>query len=164
MTPSGEVVQLGELVGIERAVGPSRIQRIDGRRTLTLNVNPPEGMSLENMKVITSEVEPAIMAMMPTDGAINYGGARMLKGAIASMADNFSFVVLLLLLMAGLFKSLKDSVLVVLSIPLATVGGDCYSYHEHLYLPAHGPVNHDWLYYFARACSKQCHFTRASDS
>ena len=126
MTPSGEVVQLGELVGIERAVGPSRIQRIDGRRTLTLNVNPPEGMSLEEaMKVITSEVEPAIMAMMPTDGAINYGGsADSLKGAIASMADNFLFaMVLLLLLMAGLFKSLKDSVLVVLSIPLATVGG-----------------------------------------
>ncbi|WP_394222418.1 efflux RND transporter permease subunit [Alteromonas gracilis] len=126
MTPSGEVVQLGELVGIERAVGPSRIQRIDGRRTLTLNVNPPEGMSLEEaMEVITSEVEPTIMAMMPTDGAINYGGsADSLKGAIASMADNFLFaMVLLLLLMAGLFKSLKDSVLVVLSIPLATVGG-----------------------------------------
>ena len=83
-------------------------------------------MSLEEaMKVITSEVEPAIMAMMPTDGAINYGGsADSLKGAIASMADNFLFaMVLLLLLMAGLFKSLKDSVLVVLSIPLATVGG-----------------------------------------
>jgi Cu/Ag efflux pump CusA len=65
------------------------------------------------------------MAMMPTDGAINYGGsADSLKGAIASMADNFLFaMVLLLLLMAGLFKSLKDSVLVILSIPLATVGG-----------------------------------------
>ena len=126
MTPVGEVVQLGELVEIQRAVGPSRIQRIDGRRTLTVNVNPPEGMSLEDaMAVIKSEVEPAIMAMMPVDGSITYGGsADSLKGAIASMADNFMFaMVLLLLLMAGLFKSLKDSVLVVLSIPLATIGG-----------------------------------------
>ena len=126
MTPVGEVVQLNELVDIQRAVGPSRIQRIDGRRTLTLNVNPPEGMSLEEtMKVIQAEVEPAIMAMMPTDGSIAYGGsAGSLKGAISSMTDNFLFaMVLLLLLMAGLFKSLKDSVLVVLSIPLATVGG-----------------------------------------
>ena len=126
MTPVGEVVQLNDLVDIQRAVGPSRIQRIDGRRTLTLNVNPPEGMSLEEtMKVIQAEVEPAIMAMMPTDGSIAYGGsAGSLKGAISSMTDNFLFaMVLLLLLMAGLFKSLKDSVLVVLSIPLATVGG-----------------------------------------
>jgi multidrug efflux pump subunit AcrB len=126
MTPMGEVVQLGELVEMKRAVGPSRIQRIDGKRTLTLNFNPPDGMSLEDaMTVIKADVEPAIMAMMPTDGAIHYGGsADSLKGAIASMADNFLFaMLLLLLLMAGLFKSLKDSVLVVLSIPLATVGG-----------------------------------------
>lgn len=126
MTPMGEVVQLGELVEMKRAVGPSRIQRIDGKRTLTLNFNPPEGMSLEDaITVIKADVEPAIMAMMPTDGAIHYGGsADSLKGAIASMADNFLFaMLLLLLLMAGLFKSLKDSVLVVLSIPLATVGG-----------------------------------------
>lgn len=126
MTPVGEVVQLADLVEIERAVGPSRIQRIEGRRTLTINVNPPEGMSLEQaMNVIKSEVEPVIMSMMPSDGAINYGGsADSLKGAISSMADNFLFaMILLLLLMAGLFKSLKDSVLVVLSIPLATVGG-----------------------------------------
>lgn len=125
-TPTGEIVQLGELVEIERAVGPSRIQRVDGKRTLTLNFNPPEGMSLEEAMVkVKSEVEPAIMAMMPPDGAINYGGsADSLKGAIASMADNFLFaMILLLLLMAGLFKSLKDSALVVLSIPLATVGG-----------------------------------------
>ncbi|MBQ4829067.1 efflux RND transporter permease subunit [Alteromonas sp. MMG017] len=126
MTPMGEVVQLGELVEMKRAVGPSRIQRIDGKRTLTLNFNPPDGMSLEEaMTMIKADVEPAIMAMMPTDGAIHYGGsADSLKGAIASMADNFLFaMLLLLLLMAGLFKSLKDSVLVVLSIPLATVGG-----------------------------------------
>jgi len=126
MTPVGEVVQLGELVEMERAVGPSRIQRIDGRRTLTLNFNPPEGVSLEDaMNTIKAEVEPTIMAMMPSDGAINYGGsADSLKGAITSMADNFLFaMILLLLLMAGLFKSLKDSLLVVLSIPLATVGG-----------------------------------------
>ena len=41
MTPSGEVVQLGELIQVQRAVGPSRIQRIDRKRTLSLSVNPP---------------------------------------------------------------------------------------------------------------------------
>ena len=126
MTPSGEVVQLGELVDIERAVGPSQIQRIDRRRTLTLSVNPPQDMSLEEaMNLIKEQVEPELMAVMPLDGAINYGGsADSLNKAVATMSQNFLFAMaLLFVLMAGLFKSLRDSLMVVLSIPLATVGG-----------------------------------------
>ncbi|MCC2615441.1 efflux RND transporter permease subunit [Aestuariibacter halophilus] len=126
LTPSGEMVQLGELVRVERAVGPSQIQRVDRRRTLSLNLNPPEGMSLEEaMTIIREKVEPGIQAVMPPDGAINYGGsADSLNTAIATMSQNFLFAMgLLLVLMAGLFRSIKDSLLVILSIPLATVGG-----------------------------------------
>lgn len=126
MTPSGEVVQLGELVQVQRNVGPSQIQRVDRRRTLNLSVNPPENMSLEEaMSLIKEKVEPQLMALMPVDGAINYGGsADSLNKAIVSMSQNFLFAMgLLFVLMAGLFRSFKDSLMVVLSIPLATVGG-----------------------------------------
>ena len=126
MTPSGEMVQFGELVEVERTVGPTRIQRIDRRRTINLSVNPPEGMSLEEaMNIIQQQVEPKIRELMPADGAINYGGsADSLNKAVGTMAQNFMFAMgLLFVLMAGLFKSLKDSLMVVLSIPLATVGG-----------------------------------------
>ena len=126
MTPSGELVQLGELVQVEREVGPSRIQRVDRRRTLNLSVNPPEGMSLEEaMSLIKEKVEPQLLALMPVDGAINYGGsADSLNKAIVTMSQNFLFAMgLLFVLMAGLFRSFKDSLMVVLSIPLATVGG-----------------------------------------
>lgn len=126
MTPSGEMVQLGELVELERTVGPSQIQRVDRRRTLNLSVNPPEGMSLEEaMALIKEKVEPKIMAEMPVDGVINYGGsADSLNKAIVTMSQNFVFAMgLLFVLMAGLFKSFKDSLMVILSIPLATVGG-----------------------------------------
>ncbi|MCU7555331.1 efflux RND transporter permease subunit [Alteromonas sp. ASW11-19] len=126
MTPSGQMVQLSDLVTVDRAVGPSRIQRIDRRRTLTLNFNPPDGMTLEEaMAVVKEQVEPAILSVMPVDGAINYGGsADSLKKAITTMSANFLFAMgLLVLLMAGLFRSLKDSIMVVLALPLATVGG-----------------------------------------
>lgn len=126
MTPSGEMVQLGELVKLERTVGPSQIQRVDRRRTLNLSVNPPEGMSLEEaMALIKEKVEPQIIASMPIDGVINYGGsADSLNKAIVTMTQNFLFAMgLLFVLMAGLFKSFKDSLMVILSIPLATVGG-----------------------------------------
>ncbi len=126
MTPSGEVVQLGELVQVTRDVGPSQIQRVDRRRTLNLSVNPPDDMSLEEaMTLIKEKVEPQIMAVMPPDGAINYGGsADSLDKAIVTMGENFLFAMaLLFVLMAGLFRSMTDSLMVILSIPLATVGG-----------------------------------------
>lgn len=126
MTPTGEMVQMGELVDVVRAVGPSQIQRVDRRRTLNLSVNPPEGMSLEEaMAKIKQDVEPEILAMMPAGGAINYGGsADSLNKAIVTMSQNFLMAMgLLFVLMAGLFRSAKDSLMVILSIPLATVGG-----------------------------------------
>ena len=126
VTPNGDLVQLSDLVQLERTVGPSRISRIDRKRTLSLNVNPPENMSLqEAMEIITRDVQPQLLLMMPDDGAINYGGsADSLKSAVSTMSENFFLALgLLFVLMAGLFKSLKDSLLVLLTIPLATVGG-----------------------------------------
>ncbi|GAA5218237.1 efflux RND transporter permease subunit [Corallincola platygyrae] len=125
-TPEGGQVTLGELVDIERTVGPSQVQRIDRRRTFTLGVSPPEGVTLqEAIDKIKAEVEPELIERMPDDGAITYGGsADSLKSALRNMSENFVVALLLLfLLMAGLFRSPKDSLLVVLSIPLATVGG-----------------------------------------
>ncbi|BDX06766.1 efflux RND transporter permease subunit [Planctobacterium marinum] len=126
MTPSGEMVQFGDLAEVNRTVGPSQIQRVDRRRTLTLSLNPPENMSLEEaMNIVKEKVEPQLLAAMPTDGAITYGGsASSLKNVISTMSQNFLFAMaLLFILMAGLFKSPKDSLMVVMSIPLATVGG-----------------------------------------
>ncbi|MFT4927977.1 MAG: multidrug efflux pump subunit AcrB, partial [Phenylobacterium sp.] len=126
VTPNGAMVRLGDLVEVKRTVGPSRIQRIDRKRSLTLSLSPPEDMSLqEAMNIIKADIEPQLQAMLPPDGAINYGGsADALKDAISNMSENFILALgLLFVLMAGLFKSFKDSFIVVLSIPLATVGG-----------------------------------------
>jgi multidrug efflux pump subunit AcrB len=63
--------------------------------------------------------------MMPRDGNILYGGsANALTRAIKSMAGNFALALLVLfLLMAALFRSPRDSAMVVLAMPLAMVGG-----------------------------------------
>ena len=126
VTGSGSITQLSELVDITRTVGPSRLTRVDGNRTISLNINPPEGWSLEQtIAVLKQEVEPKLKAALPSDGNIIYGGsADQLEKAIGLMAENFAFaLVILFLLMAALFKSIKDSLLVVITIPLATVGG-----------------------------------------
>jgi multidrug efflux pump subunit AcrB len=125
-TPEGAVLPLSELVDIERTVGPSRLARLNSRRTITLGIRPPEDMSLEHiMATIESEVEPQVRELMPADGNILYGGsANALTRAIKSMGSNFALaLVVLFLLMAALFRSLRDAGLVVLAMPLAMVGG-----------------------------------------
>ncbi len=125
-TPSGTVAQLGELVDIERTVGPTQLRRIGRRRTVTLSVVPPDGISLEEaVTALRQDVEPELRAMLPSDGSILYGGsADSLETAVANMLENFLMaLVILFLLMSALFRSMRDSILVVLAIPLATVGG-----------------------------------------
>ncbi|WDE10204.1 efflux RND transporter permease subunit [Thalassomonas haliotis] len=126
VTGTGSIMQLSELLDISRTVGPTRLTRIDGNRTITLNINPPQGWSLEQtIAALKDQVEPKLREVMPDDGNIIYGGsADQLEKAIGIMAENFAFaLVILFLLMAALFKSVKDSALVVITIPLATVGG-----------------------------------------
>jgi multidrug efflux pump subunit AcrB len=126
MTPAGEVVPLGELVGVQRTTGPGQIRRVNGRRTVSLIVSPPENVSLETaVNRIRDEVEPQLKAALPADGNLVYGGsADSLSDAIDTMSSNFLMALgILFLLMAGLFRSLKDSAIVALTIPLAGVGG-----------------------------------------
>ncbi len=126
MTPAGEVVPLGELIRVERTTGPGQIRRVNGRRTVSLSVSPPEDVSLESaVKQINDEVEPLLRSSLPDDGTIVYGGsADSLSEAIKTMSSNFLLaLIILFLLMAGLFRSIKDSAIVALTIPLAGVGG-----------------------------------------
>ncbi|MBU2968690.1 efflux RND transporter permease subunit [Pseudoalteromonas sp. C2R02] len=126
VTGNGAINQLSELVTIDRTAGPSRLTRIDGNRTISININPPQGWSLEEtIAVLKEQVAPKIAQVMPADGNIIYGGsADQLEKAIGIMSENFAFaLVILFLLMAALFRSVKDSALVVITIPLATVGG-----------------------------------------
>ena len=126
MTPSGEVVPLGELVSIDRVTGPGQVRRVNGRRTVTVNLSPPDNVSLETaIAQIKAEVEPGLLASLPADGSIQYGGsADSLSEAVGTMSRNFLLALFILfMLMAGLFRSLKDSALVIMTIPLAGVGG-----------------------------------------
>ncbi len=125
-TPSAGVQPIGELVKIERTAGPSSIRRVDRKRTITLQVTPPENMSLEDaINTIKAEAEPAILSSLTDDGSIAYrGSAEALTEALANMSQSFILALAILyLLMSALFRSFKDSLLVLLTIPLATVGG-----------------------------------------
>jgi len=125
-TRNGGVAPLGEFIRVERSVGPASIQRIDRRRTISLNLNQPPNMSLEEaLTKIEAEIEPQIREALGSAGSITYGGAAdSLKRAVRTMGQNFAIALtMLFLILAGLFRSLRDAALVVITIPLATVGG-----------------------------------------
>ncbi len=125
-TPAGGVVPLGSLASIDVAPSPAMVVRINRARLYSLIINPPEGMSLEALvDVLQNDVEPQLRPMLPEDGSIRYAGSvQDLERAIGTLGVNFLTAIgLLVLIMAGLFRSLKDALLVVISIPLAAVGG-----------------------------------------
>jgi multidrug efflux pump subunit AcrB len=126
MTPSGLIVRLGDLVQLSTVPGPPAIRRLNHRRTVTLTIDPPATLSLEKvLKTIDSDVLPKLRAHMPPDGTMRLAGsADNLSQTLASMSRVFVFaLIVLLLLMTVLFRSLRDSVIVLLTVPLALVGG-----------------------------------------
>ncbi len=126
VTPRGGIVRLGELAIISQFDAPRTIIRINQQRGYSLVINPPEGMSLEELvDNIKMKIEPVLMAKLPADGAIKYaGGPEDLSRAINTLSINFLMAFsLLFLIIATLFKSIKMSLLIIITIPLAAVGG-----------------------------------------
>jgi multidrug efflux pump subunit AcrB len=125
-TPNSGIQVIGELANIERTVGPTQLRRVNGQRTVTLQVLPPSDMTMEDaLNTIRSEIGPVLRDALPDDAEIFYRGtADQLDAAVADMGKNFGLAVLILaLIMAAMFRSVKDSLIVLLVMPLAVVGG-----------------------------------------
>ena len=125
-TPNAGVLPLKELVDIVRTAGPEEIRRVNRRRTVTLRVTPPADVSLEHaIQLLKDNVEDKVRAALPQDGDVSYtGSADKLKVALTGMQNSFLLAIAILyLLMSALFRSFFDSLLVILALPLATVGG-----------------------------------------
>jgi len=75
--------------------------------------------------IVKSAVEPEISRMLPADGTIRYAGnAGNLRTALVNMRDNILMAMLVLfLLVAALVRSVKDSLFMLLTVPLASFGG-----------------------------------------
>ena len=125
MTPNPGILPVSELTDVVRTAGPDQLRRIDRRRTITLQITPPGGVSLEEaIGVLRQQVEPVVRNELPADGDVMYtGAADKLEQALVNMSGSFVLAILILYLpMSALFRSFRDSLLVLLVLPLATVG------------------------------------------
>ena len=125
-TARAGVLPMGELVDVVRTAGPDQLRRLDRRRTVALRVTPPEGVSVEQtIAFLKDRIEPVVRKHLPEDGEVRYSGvADKLEEALVNLSRSFVLaLVILYLLMSALFRSFRDSLLVLLILPLATVGG-----------------------------------------
>ncbi|KXI29433.1 efflux RND transporter permease subunit [Paraglaciecola hydrolytica] len=125
-TPLAGVQTLGELAAVTRTVGPTQLRRVDGKRTISLIIRPPENLSLEEaMEQLNTHVINKIAAALPANASLQVAGnADQMNHAIEDMLLNFALaIVILFLLMSALFKSAIDSLLVLTVMPMAVGGG-----------------------------------------
>jgi multidrug efflux pump subunit AcrB len=125
-TPLAGIQTVGELTDIQRTVGPSQLRRVNGQRTLTLSVTPPAEMTVQEALESLREVAgPQLRDILPADVSVAYRGtADRLEQAFSKMAANLATAaVVLFLILAAMFRSLRDATLVMLSMPLAIAGG-----------------------------------------
>jgi multidrug efflux pump subunit AcrB len=126
VTPQAGVQTVGELTALRQTVGPSQLVRVNGHRTVSVEFEPPEDMTLdEAIEVLETQVEPKIRAGMAPKVQLTYAGSvNDLHQALSAMGQNFLLaLVILFALMAALFRSMRDSLLVMAVIPVSVAGG-----------------------------------------
>lgn len=125
-TREAGVQTIGQLTQMQRTVGPTNLLRVNGLRTVSLQVTPPAEMALEDvMNLLKQQVVLPMREKYGDSMTVQFrGSADRLDAAMQAMAQNFVIaIVILFLLMTALFKSARDSLLVLLTMPIALVGG-----------------------------------------
>ncbi len=126
VTPAAGVQTVGDLTTLRQTVGPAQLVRINGRRTVSVTLEPPEDMTLdEALDTLRRQVEPQVRTAMAPGVQLTYAGsANALHEALRAMGQNFLLaLVILFALMAALFRSLRDSLLVMVVMPVSIAGG-----------------------------------------
>lgn len=136
-TPLGDIVALGDVADFRWVREPEQIRRVGRQRAVTLEFTAPDGTALQTA---IDELESTTAELRRT-GAIPPGvdvqlagtaerlrellNALLGDGSVAGLLRSSLFLALLVvyLLMAVLFQSWVDPLVILFSVPLATFGG-----------------------------------------
>ncbi|KTR77303.1 hydrogenase expression protein [Microbacterium oxydans] len=119
-TPAG-IVQLQDIATVEQQNGPTSITTEQGRRTATITVPPAS----DNLATATQSVNSALAAVDLPDGA-----SAEVGGVASQQADSFSqlglamlaAILIVYVVMVATFKSLRQPLLLLISVPFAATG------------------------------------------
>jgi HAE1 family hydrophobic/amphiphilic exporter-1 len=124
---NSRVVPVSSLSNYESTTGISEIRHYNGKRTITLQVTPPVGMTIdEAMKMIGGMLQGMkAQNMIPPSVEIGISGtADKLSETIGMLTNNFILALIIVyLLMAALFGNFLYPIVIMFTVPLATAGG-----------------------------------------
>ncbi|MFC4253500.1 efflux RND transporter permease subunit [Sinimarinibacterium flocculans] len=127
-TPTGVVVPLSAVAELVETVDTDELRRVNGRRTVTLNVIPPRSIALETaVGRVQTEVVDALIA----EGAIPQGVLMDISGASdqldatrEALAGNFLIALLLCyFLLVAIFTHWGYPLVIMTTVPLGIAGG-----------------------------------------
>jgi HAE1 family hydrophobic/amphiphilic exporter-1 len=127
-TPKGKTIPVSSVSTLERTAGINSIRHLERKRTITLQVTPPEDVVLEEaMDIINDRVIPAVRSM----GLIKEGISISMSGVADKLKETqdilqWNFVlaaVISYLLMSALFGNFIYPLIIMFTVPLAGAGG-----------------------------------------
>ncbi len=127
-TPQGAIVPLSAVADIKETVDTSTIRRIDGKRTVTLNIIPPESIALETG---VEMVRNQLVAPMRRSGEVPFDVSMTISGASdqldatrSALAGNYIVAIIIIyLLLVAIFTHWGYPLLIMTTIPLGVAGG-----------------------------------------
>ncbi|MGM0534375.1 MAG: efflux RND transporter permease subunit, partial [Campylobacterota bacterium] len=124
--PDGSLTPVSSVASSKETTGISEIRHYNGERTITLQVTPPEGMTvqeaMEKLGAMTDQMRSA--GQLETVDVSMSGTADKLSQTVKMLGDNFLLALLIVyLLMSALFGNFLYPLVIMFTVPLATAGG-----------------------------------------
>ncbi len=127
-SPRGAVVPLSSVADIEETVDSANIRRVDGRRTVTLNIIPPRSVPLETgVELVREKVVRHLRESnaLPPGVTVDISGASdQLDATRKSLGANlWVAVVLCYLQLVIIYRHWGDPLIILATVPLGISGG-----------------------------------------
>jgi len=124
----GGILPLSSIARVVETVDTSTVRRIDGRRTVTLSIIPPETVALETgVGIVREDVLEHLRSSgaIPSSVSVDISGASDQLEATqqALMANYLVALILVYLVMVAIFTHWGLPLLIMTTIPLGVAGG-----------------------------------------
>ena len=127
-TPIGAVVPMSSIASIEETVDTNIIRRLNSRRTVTLNIIPPDRVALETgVEIVRHDVVDYLRETGAVPGSVNMsisGASDQLQATRDALVSNYIVAIIIIyLLLVAIFSHWGYPLLIMTTIPFGVAGG-----------------------------------------
>jgi len=127
-TPANAVVPLSSLASIVESVDTSNIRRVDGKRTVTLSIIPPDGIALETgLEIVKRDIVQHLQnnGAVPGNVKIQISGASdQLQATRGALTANYLVALIIIyLVLVAILSHWGYPLLIMTTIPLGIASG-----------------------------------------